>query len=191
MSDEFPVTYADRIREETRQRWRTYVRTCPSYGTQQDRVPEYELAWDVMRRGNVTDYDLIVDIGCGDQGLDLYLRRLAGFCGQYLGIDGSIQGIDFSDYYIPDHRADWFVCLEVIEHVKHPIPMLRHMLRRADKGVIITTPNPDVVDVLAVDPTHVSPVSIDMLESQGMDCSTYTLNPGRGEGDTILAWRLK
>lgn len=175
--------------ETTRDRWKHYLWTCPSYGSQQDRVPEYDVTWQILRRGGVTDRDLIVDVGCGDQGLDIYLRRLAAFRGQYLGLDGSIQGIDLN-FWEPPHRADWFVALEVIEHLEKPAHIIRRMLRYADKGVIISTPNADVVDVLAVDPTHVTPVGIKDVEEWGMEHQEFAMNPGRGEGDTLFGWKF-
>lgn len=173
---------------ERREFWRHYLATCPSYGTPEQRSPEYQLSWEVLRRGGCTDRDLIVDVGCGDQGFDLFLRRIAGYRGQYLGVDGSIDGTELN-WWVPTHQAEWFVCLEVLEHLTEPFVLLSEMLRQATKGVVISTPNPDVVDVIAVDPTHVTPISIGELECRGMDISTHTLNPGRGEGDTLFAWR--
>jgi hypothetical protein len=67
-------------------------------------------------------------------------------------------GLDL-DCWVPPRRWDWFACLEVLEHLTSPTRLLDMMCDAAVHGVVVTTPNPEVVDVLALDPTHRTPGS--------------------------------
>jgi hypothetical protein len=175
------------------ERWRKYLRECPTYGSAMDRAPEYSIVKKRLDEMGLDHGDTLVDVGAGDCAFDGFLRR-DGWSGQYVPIDGSIQGLDLDSKhwsaedlacFVP---ADWYVAIEVLEHCDDWRYPLRLMMERARKGVVITTPNPDVVDVLAVDPTHRSPVPrAELHRTPGMASDLVTLN-ARGKGDTIVAW---
>ncbi|MEV0387051.1 hypothetical protein [Nonomuraea sp. NPDC050643] len=55
------------------------------------------------------------------------------------------------------------------------------------KGVVVTTPNPEVWDVLAMDPTHVSPITTAMLEAWGFRIGLLTFY-GKYQDGIIGPW---
>ena len=61
------------------------------------------------------------------------------------------------------------------------------MLRAATKGVVISTPNADTVDVRAMDPTHVSPVTPALLRNWGLGVEVCCLYGQPADG--LIAWR--
>jgi hypothetical protein len=130
-------------------------------------------------------YASVMDVGAGTCQFARYLREHA-WCGPYMPVDAVIDGADLSKW-IPSFMADYAVCIETLEHIHNPgrlLGMLRHAAR---KGIVITTPNPDVVDVLRCDPTHVSVITPGFLESQG-----YVVTARSFFGvpnDTLVAWR--
>jgi 2-polyprenyl-3-methyl-5-hydroxy-6-metoxy-1,4-benzoquinol methylase len=77
--------------------------------------------------------------------------------------------------WVPPVRWDWFACLEVLEHLRDPRRLLDAMLDAAVRGVVVTTPNPAVVDVLAMDPTHRTPISREQLAQAGLYTSLHNL----------------
>jgi hypothetical protein len=48
------------------------------------------------------------------------------------------------------------------------------MKEHAERGFVVTTPNPDVVDVLAMDEDHVQAVGREQLESWGIYVTVHT-----------------
>ena len=165
--------------------WRDYLDTCSTYGTYADRIHEYRPVGSAMRRSGLADGDLLVDVGAGDCGLDRWLRTEGGWHGQYLPVDGAIQGVNLNDWG-PTMPADLHVAVEVVEHVADPWGLMGAMQAVSRRGVVVTTPNADVVDVLALDPTHVSALRPADFTDRGWTVDLLTLN-GRGTGDTILA----
>ena len=61
------------------------------------------------------------------------------------------------------------------------------MAEWAKQGVVVTTPNPDVVDVKAIDPDHISEVNI--RQFHGCNYSTVTAQFFGMPDDTIIAWK--
>jgi hypothetical protein len=56
------------------------------------------------------------------------------------------------------------------------------MCDAAGAGVVVTTPNPDVVDVLALDPTHRTPLTRQQLASAGLYTSVHNFYGTDGDG---------
>ena len=111
------------------------------------------------------DPPVVFDIGAGATEFGRYLYSV-GFHGRYCPVDAAIDGVDL-DEWTPPREADWFVCLEVIEHLADPFRLLDVMCERATRGVIVSTPNPYTTDVLGMDPTHRTPVYARQLEAFG------------------------
>lgn len=167
------------------QRWQQYLAETPTYGGYHDRVPEYRRVAHLLAVAGLEQDDLIVDVGAGTCDLDHYLRTEIGWRGKYLPYDGAVQGIDLN-VWEPTVFADFYVSVETLEHLLQPRRLALQMQRMSAKAVVVTTPNADVVDVLAVDPTHRTPLHRSDLEGWGYEVGYATLNPGRGADDTLL-----
>lgn len=139
-----------------------------------ERADRYRIAADRLATGGLCDVHSVADIGAGHTELDVCLRTEHGWRGRYLPVDRWTNTIDLETWQ-PDMRWDWMACLEVIEHLKDPDRLIRILQDSANLGVVLTTPNPDVVDVLALDPTHLTPVSRQHLAGLGFYTSTHTL----------------
>ena len=151
---------------EVQAAYRHYLRNTPTYGTYEDRMPEYAVIGRQLQLMLLRPDESVLDVGAGSCDLDHYLRTEVGWRGQYLPVDGSLMGDDLNTWEIPDGvQFDWVVCCEVIEHVYDPERLFGQLVKAARQGLIITTPNPAVVDVYALDPGHVSAISEGDLES--------------------------
>lgn len=155
-------------------------------GTYEWRCLRYAAAYDRLQTLGLAHGDLIVDVGAGMCDFDRYLRTVQAWDGRYLPVDGAIDGTDLN-VWRPHFDADFFVALELIEHLRDPARLLFQLERHAAKGVIVTTPNPEVVDVLAIDRTHVTPVGADELAERGY--SVEALRLFGKDADTLIAWK--
>lgn len=128
----------------------------------------YDWAASLMHRWGLSNDETVVDIGAGRTELDYVLRTDLDWRGQYVPVDGTIDGTDLRRWR-PSHPADWFVLLEIIEHLpRHNWqPLVTACQKMARRGVLISTPNPMVVDVLAMDETHVCAVQPSELNELG------------------------
>jgi hypothetical protein len=126
----------------------------------------------------------LCDVGAGSLQFGQYLHE-RGWRGRYAPVDAVLDGTDLETWAAPP--ADYFACIEVLEHVRNPYRLLLSMMASARRGVVITTPNPDVIDVINCDPTHVSEVHAFELESLGFIVERVSWF-GTPE-DTLLAWR--
>ncbi|WP_436760235.1 hypothetical protein [Streptosporangium sp. V21-05] len=86
----------------------------------------------------------------------------------------------------PPRAFDWFACLEVLEHLRDPGRLVGALQDNATRGVVITTPNPEVWDVLAMDPTHLTPISQGMLREWGFRTTLHTFYGKYQDGITGL-----
>lgn len=147
------------------------------------------LAYQLIAHGMMNDNSTLLDVGAGWTEFDFHLRTAHDWMGRYIGIDAGFDGTlleetDFSRYA----GADYIVCTEVLEHLHDPMPVLRDMLSHVRPSMmVVTVPNPAVVDVLACDPTHVSVISAADLESAGFGVCAVALF-GK-HGDTLLGVR--
>lgn len=151
-----------------------HQKSCQEYldnrrATYELRSPRYRDVVNWMKLIGLSDDTTVVDAGAGMTQLDAVLRTEAKFRGRYVPIDGAIDGVDFNNNWTPPLSADFYVALEVIEHVKNPRQMIAAMLPYVTKALLVSTPNPEVVDVMAIDETHVTPVHHEDFEAWGAD----------------------
>ena len=170
---------------ERRQRfWREYL--AERNGTFEWRCRRYAEVADELESLGLANNDTIIDVGAGYCEFDRYLRGVRGWHGIYVPVDGAINGVEL-DAWIPDFRPNFFVCIEVIEHLDNPYRMLTHFERFAENGAVVTTPNCNEVDVIALDRTHVSFVPPQwFVEHHGWSVRGKELF-NHGENDTLIA----
>jgi hypothetical protein len=149
----------------------------------EERAARYSVAADRLAAGGLCDLHVVADIGAGGTELDYLLRAERGWRGRYVPVDRwtGPEGLDL-DRWVPPRRWDWFACLEVLEHLASPMRLLEVMCDAAASGVVVTTPNPDVVDVLALDPTHRTPLTRQQLASAGLYTSVHNFYGADGDG---------
>lgn len=145
----------------------------------------YKAVADKLFALGLGDWHSIRDVGAGTCQFGRYLRT-RGWKGDYIPVDAVIDGTDLERYEPP--KSDFIVCIETVEHLHNPFRLIGAMNRAARVGIILTTPNPDAVDVLACDPTHISFVLTSDLRSFGL--STEKHSWFGVENDTLLGWRL-
>lgn len=147
----------------------------------------YKAVADALFRMGLADFHSVMDVGAGSCQFGRYLREV-GFRGLYIPVDAVIDGTDLETWTPAQQpRANFVVAIEVIEHVSRPMRLLSALRAAALRGIAITTPNPEAVDVLRCDPTHVSVVSPEDLKFHGMNVvrrSWFGV-----PDDTLLAWR--
>lgn len=167
------------------------------------RCVRYDAALGAMHSLGLAHTDTVVDVGAGWTEFGARLHTGRGPCcsppcdapgcvppcgpsrARYIPVDACIDGVDLNTW-LPPRRAEWFVALEVLEHLKRPERLARALMASASKGVIISTPNPATTDVLAMDATHVTPVAGMDLLSWGF----HTVVPSSFYGehaDSLLA----
>ncbi len=164
-------------------RWEQYL--ASRAGRYEWRCARYRKAAICLAIGGLGHSDTIVDVGAGWTEFDYYLRRELDWRGRYVPIDGAIDGVDL-DRWAPVRPASWYVALELIEHLHDPPRLVRVMRQAATRGVVISTPNADTVDVPAMDPTHVSPISASML--RGLGCQVEVCSLYGQPNDGLVAW---
>lgn len=179
MSQQIDTTNADTIKQG-----------CNEYLS--SRVSDYEFRcrrYDAVIRKMIfmglRNSDTVLDFGCGRQDLK---RRLSewGFSLSYQGVDGSINGVDLN-CWLPPGRYDFIVAVEVLEHLENPSRLLSRLPSKANKGVVVTTPNPLVVDVIGCDPTHISIVRPGDLMDFGYEWSEESLFGM--DRDSLVGWK--
>lgn len=138
-------------RIETRSQWEAYLRART--GNYDMRRARYRAVASHLITCGLDNDDIVVDVGAGWTEFDYFLRTEISWRGRYLAVDGAIDGTDL-DAWVPTTPASFFVAIEVLEHLREPLRVLAHMRHLAEKAVVITTPNPATVDVLAIDSTH-------------------------------------
>lgn len=133
------------------------------------RVGQYDWAIAAMARLGLADGDVICDLGAGYCDLDVRLRS-RGWWGRYVPVDGWIDPrIDLETWEPFD--ADFFVAIDVVEHLHDWRAMVHRAQSHARKGMIVMTPDAETVDVLAMHPTHFSALTGADLEAEGFHVS--------------------
>jgi hypothetical protein len=150
------------------------------------RCRRYAITAQLLAAGSLADDQTLVDVAAGWTELDFHLRTELGWRGRYIPVDGAIDGVDL-DQWVPPCPRDWFVALEILEHLDNPERLARALLGHAQAGVIVTTPNPAVVDVLAMDPTHRTAITADELRRWGLHTEATSLYGTPGDG--LVAWQ--
>lgn len=129
----------------------------------------------------------VVDVGAGWTELDYYLRRVRGWRGRYIPVDACIDGVDLN-MWAPPREAEWFVALEVLEHLSCPYKLIWRMQVQAIKGVVVSTPNPDTTDVLGMDSTHKCSIPRTALEQLGFTVEERSFY-GKPRDSLFGVWR--
>jgi hypothetical protein len=157
-----------------------YEWRCHRYDAAYDEVEEHGL----YRTSDIT----VCDVGAGwtELGRRFFER---GFRGRYWPIDGGLDGADLN-YWSPPRPVNWFVCLELVEHLRDPIRLIRAMQMAATDGVVISTPNPRTTDVLGMDATHVTPVSAEDLRFLAFSVSERSFY-GQPDDSLFAVWRRR
>lgn len=169
--------------------WTPTVANCDNY--MDDRTGKYEyrriryamagdwLVGNAVGRGADPDSLTVFDIGAGMTEFDYFMRTEHKWMGRYIPIDGGIGG-DAHDLetWVPPREAHYFVALEILEHLDDWQRLVREMQAHATMGIVISTPNPETTDVLAMDPTHKTEVHADELEDMGFTVLEETFYGG-------------
>jgi 2-polyprenyl-3-methyl-5-hydroxy-6-metoxy-1,4-benzoquinol methylase len=139
----------------------TVKETCKAYidnrySSYEFRSIRYEAVLDSLKTLGFRNRHSVLDVGGADGEFGRYLRE-QGHTGKYTVIDGLIDGTDLNNWE-PQYPTDFVVSIEVIEHLRNPRLFLNRLDSAARIGVVLTTPNPHVTDVLAMDATHISEV---------------------------------
>lgn len=161
------------------------------------RCVRYDAALKAMDHLDLCDTDTVVDVGAGwtEFGARLHTGRVSpygtpGFPAsraRYIPVDACIDGADLNTW-LPPRRAEWFVALEVLEHLKRPDRLAHALMASADKGVVISTPNPATTDVLGMDATHITPVSGVDLEAWGFQTIMPSSFYGKPNDSLFAVW---
>jgi hypothetical protein len=157
-------------------------------GTYAWRCVRYNKVYDLMRWMRLTNDDLIIDVGAGYGDFDFFLRYEKHFTGRYLPVDAALDGTNLNTWK-PRVKASFIVSLETLEHLKNPHRMMRLMRDWSLKGCVATTPNADVVDVLAMDVTHVSPLS--WLDFADLGWQSYASQCFGSQNDSLIGYLNK
>jgi hypothetical protein len=172
----------------TQHKWETYLGART--GTYEFRCRRYAAVARKLQEMGLADGDLVVDVGAGRCEFDHFLRTSLGWTGRYLPVDGSLDGTDIERWAPPETlRPEFFVAIELVEHLHAPHRLMRRMRAHARKGVAVTTPNPETTDVLGMDATHVTPVHFEEFTARGWAAEKCSLF-GQPE-DSILAYVLR
>jgi ubiquinone/menaquinone biosynthesis C-methylase UbiE len=119
----------------------------------------YQLLIHLLRTAGIKSSSSLLEVGCGDGALSGLIYQT--FNCEITGVDPSADGIRYSEemfqkhqfqgsfhvsegYHLsfPDHRFDFIVLADVIEHLQHPGLMLQELRRLTKPGgyILITTP---------------------------------------------------
>lgn len=170
-----------------------HLTACDDYlasrtGRYEYRAVRYLMAAGALRGLGIDNNDTLYDIGAGFTELDYCLRTELDWRGRYIPIDGGIDGTDLN-VWTPPRDVQFAVGLEILEHLWEPEILVRQLQDYVNKGIVVSVPNPRTVDVLGIDPTHVTVVTREMLESWGFYVEEKTFYGGiwsNGEPDSLF-----
>lgn len=146
----------------------------------------YDAASDLLVDMGLSDVDTVLDIGAGWTEMDYVLRTHVNFMGRYIPVDGGIDGVNVDAWDWMPRQTDYLVALEIVEHLTAPEVFLHKILKSATKGIVLSTPNPQRVDVLAMDPDHKSSIWGADLQNYGFSVQYQNFYGSNYDG--ILAW---
>lgn len=136
----------------------------------------------------------LLDVGAGWTEFDYHIRVAFDWKGRYIPVDGGIDNTDLN-VWNPPRRYDFVVALEILEHMYDPGRLVRRLQANTDRGIAVSVPNPRTVDVIGIDPTHVTVVTRAMLEDWGFEVEEAMFYGGvfsDGEPDSLFGtWRTK
>lgn len=157
-------------------------------GCYEYRSVRYQAAGDELTLMGLDDSHTIYDIGAGMTELDYSLRVDFNWRGRYIPIDMGIDGTDIQ-WWAPPRKAEFAVALEFLEHVPYPEFVVENLQAAVTKGMVVSVPNPENVDVLGIDDTHVSVITREMLEGWGFTVYEQKFCGGvfsGGKSDSLL-----
>jgi hypothetical protein len=149
------------------------IRACDGYlaartGKYEWRRVRYLATLNALQGRGLADHHTVIDVGAGWTELDVCLRVDGGWRGRYIPVDGCVDGTDL-EVWTPWRDADFFVALELLEHLEDPERLARELQRATTSALIVSTPNPATTDVLGMDSTHVTPIRAEELAGWGFD----------------------
>lgn len=153
-----------------------------------ERAARFRAASERLRASGLDDADILTDLGAGYTELDYFLRAEYGWRGRYVPLDVWVDGSFDLATWRAARPVDWYAALEVLEHLEDPEDLVRRMAETALKGFVVTTPNSAMVDVLAQDPTHVTPLDEKTLQGWGMTTSLHNFY-GQYQDGVLGLWR--
>lgn len=170
------------------------IQACDNYlgartGNYEFRRTRYLMALNALKEAGLNHSSTIMDVGAGWTEFDYCLRVDGGLRCRYIPVDGGIDGVNL-EVWSPPRLVNYFVCLEVIEHLRRPTILLLNMQMSTKPGgaVVVSTPNPETVDVLAIDATHKTPVSRGFLTALGFDVEVTSLF-GKPNDSLFAVWK--
>lgn len=146
----------------------------------------YKGVADKLFEMGLRDWHTVLDVGAGTCQFGRHLRE-RGWRGLYSPVDAVVDGVDL-ERWRPMYAVDFIVSIETLEHLHQWPELLSRMVWASSRGVVLTTPNLEAVDVLKCDPTHVSilhPSELEMEHGFTVERRTWYGVPN----DTLLAWR--
>lgn len=165
-------------------KWITYRDT--RQGTYEFRSrTRYKAVADRLFRLGLNSSHSIIDVGAGSMQFGQHMLERQ-WSGKYIPVDAVIDGTNLETWKAPFPGPDFIVCIEVVEHLQQPNRLLFEMVQAARRGVVLTTPNSEAVNVLTCDPTHVSVVPAADLERDGFTVERHSWFGV--ENDSLLAW---
>ncbi|MFF8443353.1 phosphopantetheine-binding protein [Streptomyces californicus] len=138
-----------------------------------ERASRFQAASDRLRARGLSDEHVLIDLGAGYTELDYVLRSSYGFRGRYVPADVWVDGTFDLLTWEPSRPFHWYAALEVIEHLADPGSLVERLKEWAVEGFVLTTPNKNVVDVFAQDPTHMSALDEETLQRWGLETSLH------------------
>lgn len=154
----------------------------------------YKGVMDALVSIGLRDGNSVLDAGAGDCHFGRYLFE-QGWRGKYTPVDATIgpEGTDLELWDPEKGLTSFCVAIEVAEHLINPLRFIERMQFASRMGVVVTTPNCRVVDVLGCDPTHVSIITKEQLEHHGFEVTTaswFSEQHNPGQQDTLVgAWK--
>lgn len=150
-----------------------FIQQCDDYlndrtGKYEWRRVRYLAALGELEAAGLNDDSTVIDVGAGWTEFDYCLRVDGRSRCRYIPLDGCINGENFDNiYWRPPRHADFFVGLEIIEHLNEPEAFIRALKEYCGTAIVLSTPNPATTDVLGMDKTHKTSVWADDLEAWG------------------------
>ena len=172
--------------QDLKERCRQYVQSRKS--TYEFRCQRYRAVAQRLLLLKLSRSDSILDLGAGRAEFGHYLQQQYNWNGTYYPIDGSIDGTDLNSW-IPaaSFNTEYSIGIEILEHLANPARLMAILPAVSKKGIVFTTPNPETVDVIGCDPTHVSLITTRAFQRRGYTVKEVSLF--NKPEDTLLAWK--
>lgn len=172
------------------------IENCDQYlgartGRYEWRAQRYRAALDAMVDLGLCDTDTIFDVGAGWTEFDYTLRSEYNSRARYIPVDGCIDGVQI-DEWTPPRQAEFFVALELIEHMHDPERLVKAMQAQTTKALVISTPNTNELgeeEVHAMDSTHFSPICVEDLQAWGFRTIHLSSFYGREKDSLLGVWK--